>query len=71
MNHRIIEVGEENDGLGHLALLSDGAVLFLFIKKKKERKKISISEKLENENTKFKRDFSKYITKTAEEEPDS
>lgn len=38
MNHRIIEVGEENDGLGHLALLSDGAVLFLFIKKKIENK---------------------------------
>lgn len=33
MNHRIIEVGEENDGLGHLALLPDSAVLFLFIKK--------------------------------------
>ena len=32
MNHRIIEVEEENDGLGHLALLSDSAVLFLFIK---------------------------------------
>lgn len=31
MNHRIIEVGEENDGLGHLALLPDSAVLFLFI----------------------------------------
>jgi len=37
MNHRIIEVGEENDGLGHLALLSDGAVLFLFIKKKNRK----------------------------------
>lgn len=39
MNHRIIEVGEENDGLGHLALLSDGAVLFLFIKKRKKERK--------------------------------
>lgn len=33
MNHRIIEVGEENDGLGHLAFLPDSAVLFLFTKK--------------------------------------
>lgn len=32
MNHRIIEVGEENDGLGHLALLPDSVVLFLFKK---------------------------------------
>lgn len=32
MNHRIIEVGEENDGLGHLVLPPDGAVFFLFIK---------------------------------------
>lgn len=54
MNHRIIEVGEENDGLGHLALLPDSAVLFLFIKKKL---KISIYSEMENANAKFKRDF--------------
>lgn len=54
MNHRIIEVGEENDGLGHPALLPDSAVLFLFIKKKL---KISIFSELENENAKFKSDF--------------
>lgn len=58
MNHRIIEVGEENDGLGHLALLTDSAVSFLFIKQKNKKKiKISTSVKPENENTKFKRDF--------------
>lgn len=33
MNHRIREVGEENDGLGHPALLPDSAAGFLFRKK--------------------------------------
>lgn len=43
MNHRIREVGEENDGLGHPALLPDSAAAFLK-KKKNENKHLFRSE---------------------------
>lgn len=57
MNHRIREVGEENDGLGHPALLPDSAAGFLFRKKNTNILKISIYSEVENKNAPFKRGF--------------
>lgn len=53
MNHRIIEVGEENDGLGHLALLPDCAVSVLFIRILENKDLFRAGEY----NAKFKREF--------------
>lgn len=57
MNHRIREVGEENDGLGHPALLTDSAAGFLFRKKTPNILKISIYSEVGNKKSSVQKRF--------------